>query len=108
MLSDRWERIQELFVQAAALLPAEPTSFLTQACGDDAELLAEVTSLLEHDEQTSAIEAGRDVGVLAQMRDFLGEASPDGPRSATNQDVLPIDPFSPTKWTNSERSFRRA
>jgi hypothetical protein len=46
---DRWRRIEEIF-QAAADVPIEKRAeFLRQACGDDAGLLEEATSLLAHD-----------------------------------------------------------
>jgi hypothetical protein len=54
MTEDRWQRAQELFEQALNRRPEERASFLTEACGDDAELRAEVESLLEHDAQAGA------------------------------------------------------
>ena len=43
------ERVQELFEKALELPLEKRASFLTEACGDDAGLLAEVESLLDHD-----------------------------------------------------------
>lgn len=51
MTEDRWQRVQELFTQALERQPEKRASFLNEACGDDAELRAEVESLLAHDEQ---------------------------------------------------------
>ncbi len=44
----RWHRVHELFEEARGLPAEEQRSFLGQACGNDAELLAEVESLLDH------------------------------------------------------------
>lgn len=47
----RWKRIQELFHEALDKPPVERTAYLRKQCGADAELLAEVESLLgAHDE----------------------------------------------------------
>lgn len=46
-MDDRWERIQDLFIEAAALPPEERRPFLDGACGADTGLRAEVESLLE-------------------------------------------------------------
>ncbi len=47
-MSASWERITEVFQGALALDGEARTSFLRAACGDDAELLAEIESLLAH------------------------------------------------------------
>ena len=44
---DSWNRTRELFEQARQRGPEDRTNFLQQECGDDAELLAEVQSLLD-------------------------------------------------------------
>ncbi|MEE4143454.1 MAG: serine/threonine-protein kinase [Halieaceae bacterium] len=49
MNTERWQRIQQLFEESLARDPAERDAFLATACGDDAELLAELRSLLSHD-----------------------------------------------------------
>jgi len=47
-----------VFVDAAELLPAERPAFIAQACGDDAELRAEVESLLAaHDGDAQFLES---------------------------------------------------
>lgn len=46
---DRWNRISELFEAAAARSRDERAAFLDDACGADADLRAEIESLLEHD-----------------------------------------------------------
>ncbi|MGC4053662.1 MAG: protein kinase [Paludibaculum sp.] len=49
-MDDRWERIQDLFIDAASLPPAKRHVFLDAACGADTGLRAEVESLLEAEE----------------------------------------------------------
>ena len=49
MPTDNWEKIQELFLAAADLPPAEQRSFLDRACADDPQLRREVESLLASD-----------------------------------------------------------
>ena len=51
----RWESIESLFDQAAAMPRAEQQAFLNEACGDDRELLLEVQSLLETDRSSSSL-----------------------------------------------------
>ncbi len=50
MTEDRWRLTENLFHQAAELAPAQREDFLRQACGDDAELRADVESLIEADQ----------------------------------------------------------
>src|SRR6267154_6108522 len=52
-LNTRWNRIQELFGQAADLPPGERDIFLSTECGNDAELRRELNSLLIADEESS-------------------------------------------------------
>jgi WD40 repeat protein/Tfp pilus assembly protein PilV len=54
MNPDRRERVWTLFDAAADLPPGERAAFLGAACGNDADLRAEVESLLAHDDRTSA------------------------------------------------------
>ncbi|MGJ5816088.1 protein kinase domain-containing protein [Paludibaculum fermentans] len=49
-MDDRWERIQDLFFDAAALPPGQRSAFLAGACGSDTALRSEVESLLEAEE----------------------------------------------------------
>ena len=51
MSTDRRERVQELFEAAVACAPEQRDALLADACGDDAELRADVESLLAHDRQ---------------------------------------------------------
>ncbi len=49
--SERFERAMEIFQAACELPQAECAAFVLRECGDDAELRAEVDSLLAHDEE---------------------------------------------------------
>lgn len=51
MNQDRWQQIESLYHSALELLEAERAMYLTHACADDAELRAEVESLLAEAEQ---------------------------------------------------------
>ncbi|MEM7244580.1 MAG: protein kinase [Acidobacteriota bacterium] len=78
MSDDRYERANDLFVEALGLDTAERESFLSASCGDDAELRAEVDSLL------ALAEAGRQLGdssrvekvVAAQAAELIDDATP--------------------------------
>lgn len=48
-MSENWQRVQSLFLEAADLSAAERVRFLDQACAGDAEVRREVESLLSHD-----------------------------------------------------------
>jgi len=65
--AERWDEMTSIFADAAELPPAERAAFVAQACGTDAELRAEVESLLApHDGDAKFLEsppvdvAGRD------------------------------------------------
>jgi tetratricopeptide (TPR) repeat protein len=47
--NEKWDRIQDLFLQALDLVPEERTRFLDRACANEPELRPEVESLLAHD-----------------------------------------------------------
>lgn len=58
MNAERWERLNDIFHEAAARQAAERDSYVRSACGDDAELRAEVERLLAaHDRAGLFIEA---------------------------------------------------
>src|SRR5215469_14223815 len=48
-MSENWQRVQSLFLEAAELSPEQRARFLDSACGDDSEIRREVESLLTHD-----------------------------------------------------------
>ncbi len=49
MTDPRWSQLQALFEKAVALSETERDAFLTEACGDDAELRSELEALLRAD-----------------------------------------------------------
>src|SRR6185503_11988084 len=55
MTPERWQRVKEVFSAASALAEPERMRYLDEACGDDAELRAEVTSLLGVHDQSDAV-----------------------------------------------------
>ncbi|MBU0639975.1 MAG: serine/threonine protein kinase [Planctomycetes bacterium] len=54
MTPEQMQQACELFEQALQRPPEERSAFLVETCGDDAELRAEVDSLLEHDSRVTA------------------------------------------------------
>ena len=52
MGSTRWKRIESVFEDARRRAPAERAAFLDESCAGDAEVRAEVESLLASAEQT--------------------------------------------------------
>src|SRR5215472_7153478 len=48
-MSENWERIQNLFLEALELSSEQRARFLDTACGDDADTRREVETLLAHD-----------------------------------------------------------
>jgi hypothetical protein len=49
MSDSRWQRIEEIFHQAAELAPKARPAFLDQACTGDEALRKEIETLLAHD-----------------------------------------------------------
>ena len=77
MNSNRWERLQTLFHEAADLPSAEQRAFLELACADDPELLADVLAMLEEDALVAPL---LDRGLAHVARDVLdGSEIPIGP-----------------------------
>ena len=67
MDSSRWERIQAVFHEAAALPQAEQHAFLRSACSDDISLMTDVLAMLEEDgRETSVLDRG-----MAQLANHL-------------------------------------
>jgi eukaryotic-like serine/threonine-protein kinase len=69
MSSERWERTKEILEQALRLAPERRQTYLDSACGADAELRAEVKSLIAHHEEAGS--------------QFLGAAAPEVLQLAT-------------------------
>ncbi len=55
MTPERWERVKEIFEDAAAQPTSERGAFLDTACGGDTALRAEVESLLDSDERSATV-----------------------------------------------------
>ncbi|MCI0445874.1 serine/threonine-protein kinase [bacterium] len=55
MTPERWKKIEEIFSQAIELPKPERASFLQHTCADDAELLDELQSLLEQEDETGTL-----------------------------------------------------
>jgi eukaryotic-like serine/threonine-protein kinase len=69
----RWERIQNLFHDAADLPEPEQQAFLKASCGDDAELIADVEALLREDARGTSL-LDRDLAHVAD--EMLDESAP--------------------------------
>ena len=88
MKPERWERIQELFHQAADLPETERAAFLDAECEGDAALESEVFSLLEADAQQALIDR-----TLAEVADGVLETSP-------SRESVPQHEFGPWRMTS--------
>ena len=77
MTPERWSRIKDIFATALEREPTQRASYVEEACGDDAELRAEVSSLLEaHDTAGAFIEeeAAQRVGLASvPKKDWIGQ-----------------------------------
>ncbi len=81
MQSERWQHIRRIFEQAIDLEGAARAGFLQSACGDDAELRAEVDALIAADAQS--IDANTSIGAAApELLQSLSRAEEDAQRDA--------------------------
>jgi len=55
MSEERWRRVRSLLERARELPRTERAAYLTKACGDDAELRAEIASLIAHGDDSGGI-----------------------------------------------------
>src|SRR3984885_100886 len=85
MSDERWQRIEELFHEAAELVPFERAEFLSRACSDDSELRRQVESLLANDKSKDDV---LDAAV-AKALDQLPTLSP-GSRLGPYEILAPI------------------
>ncbi|HSP62253.1 MAG TPA: hypothetical protein VLQ90_04655, partial [Pyrinomonadaceae bacterium] len=69
--ADRWQQIDRLFHATLACAPEQRAGFLSQACGDDEALRAEVESLLRAHEQDGSF---LDLPAYEVAADFLADA----------------------------------
>ncbi len=74
MTPERWAEVKALFAQAMELPIAERDAFLDGACGTDAELRAEVASLLVAAEGSDSIPAARTAIAAAALQTALQTA----------------------------------
>ncbi len=73
MPHENWDRIQELFLQAADVHPSERAAFLDRLCGSDTETRMEVESLLRADDTgESAVSAA----IESEVASILDESPP--------------------------------
>jgi tRNA A-37 threonylcarbamoyl transferase component Bud32/tetratricopeptide (TPR) repeat protein len=79
---ERWERVKQLFEQAAELPEAEREAFLLRECADDAEIRREVHRLLGFGAVAEAF-VDRAPGVAGMLSEVA-----DGPRSCQPGEVL--------------------
>ena len=77
MPQENWDRIQEIFLQAADLPPAERAVFLDRTCNDDAEVRREVESLLRAD---ATGEFAVQTAIKSEAASMLDESSLVGAR----------------------------
>jgi Tol biopolymer transport system component/tRNA A-37 threonylcarbamoyl transferase component Bud32 len=87
MTPERWNRVSELFEAALEREPRERGSFLTEACSDDRELLAEVESLLAEHGRAGGFLDGPASGKAASA---LRQAWRDGSESAEADPYLGV------------------
>jgi serine/threonine protein kinase/tetratricopeptide (TPR) repeat protein len=74
MNSARWEKIQQLFHDAADLPVAEQQEFLSTACGGDNTLIADVMTLLREDLRSDSF---INCSVTQVARDVMVDSSPE-------------------------------
>ncbi len=86
MTPERWQRIKQVFENAAARVPAERSAYLDEACGDDEELRAEVESLLASEEHDLTLLDGG--GVLDAFGRMLASEPGDHGRRLGNYRLL--------------------
>ncbi len=54
-MTERWDRLQQIFLEAAELAPERRAAYLRETCGDDAALRARIERMLAHDDDTAAL-----------------------------------------------------
>ncbi|MCA9125588.1 MAG: SUMF1/EgtB/PvdO family nonheme iron enzyme [Planctomycetales bacterium] len=82
MSQARWRQIEELFHEVIALAPDERIGFLEQRAGDDAELKAEIASLLESLDGDSELLSDSQSGiqsVVAEAFEILSQSELEAP-----------------------------
>src|SRR5262252_7917355 len=85
MNDDRWQRIEEVFHQAAELSAPERAPFLAAVCAGDDRLQREVESLLEHDKTHDSV-------LTAAIVEAVNGAKESGIGSAGTNEASEGDP----------------
>jgi len=70
MTDDRFARLKSILLAASELAPEERARYLNVACGDDAELRAEIESLLAHAQEVPSVI--RTLGLGARLQQTAG------------------------------------
>ena len=81
MTPERWEQIAHIYQAALERAPEARAAWLTEACGDDAELRREVESLIAREDAAVLIDQPLDVAAAAALSDAprLDPGTPVGP-----------------------------
>jgi serine/threonine protein kinase len=74
MPHEKWERIEEIFLQASDVPPSEQAALLDRMCGGDTEIRMEVESLLRAD---TTGESALCAAIQSEVASMLDESSPD-------------------------------
>ena len=76
---DRWHKVKQIFHEALAQPPEAWAPFVTEACGSDTQLCAEVERLLDaHDKAGSFIEHSPLAGTNIVAGEMIGQMSLTG------------------------------
>lgn len=76
MNSERWRAVEEIFHQALERPPSERAAWVNEACGEDAELRAEVSSLLESDPAAAGFVGSKVEKAVRQLHEDDFQATP--------------------------------
>jgi serine/threonine-protein kinase len=76
MSDSRWQRVEEIFHQAAELAPEARSAFLAQLCPEDESLRAEVESLLAHDAEDGCTLANAIAGAAQEAAVEIEDREP--------------------------------
>jgi eukaryotic-like serine/threonine-protein kinase len=105
MKSQQWRRIEKLFADVLEIVPTEREAWLLAVCGDDAEIRAEVTRLLDQDEKaardqfpTAPAASGLDPDQTGSWKPHSGKSIPPRPKQrggAASDFVDNVTGFSP-------------
>lgn len=92
MTPDRWQEIKLILVAALDRLPEERISFLNQACGLDKSLLAEVESLLAHQQSGDSVVDSLGLGLqLLELGSVENQEQDDESFLETHQRIGPYE-----------------